>query len=283
VIQVITLLRRRPGTTHDEFMRHWREVHGPLIASLPSSHHIRRYEQFEVHRDTGAEEPDFDGVTIQTYDSVEDFRAQIAAPDQGPHRDDVARFLDTRDLKWVIVDEPVVIIGDERGGDPPAAAPSADDALRRWDAHRQITDLIHAYADLIDAPDLPGLAALLEHAGVGFETAPGVEHESASGGGAFVAALQRANIVHPDGTFRTKHVVTNVRVEVDADLLTARATSYVTVLQQTPDLPLQPIYAGRYRDSFAVVDGAWRFTRRTMVADLLGDLSQHLVSGRVPT
>ena len=58
----------------------------------------------------------------------------------------------------------------------------------------------------------------------------------------------------------------------------ARATcrSYYTVFQQTDEVPLQPIVAGRYHDEFArAVD--WRFTRRHMIVDLVGDLSKHLL------
>jgi len=80
--------------------------------------------------------------------------------------------------------------------------------------------------------------------------------------------------VYPDGTPRTKHVTTNVMVEVDGDTATAR--SYYTVMQQTEVLALQPIICGRYHDAFAKQGGAWRFTDRLIFSDLIGDLSQHL-------
>jgi hypothetical protein len=47
-------------------------------------------------------------------------------------------------------------------------------------------------------------------------------------------------IVYDDGTPRTKHVTTNIAVEVDEEAGTALARSYFTVLQALPDLPLQP-------------------------------------------
>ena len=118
---------------------------------------------------------------------------------------------------------------------------------------------------------------------VAFRTASGEERTGTGGGAALAERLAASNIRYPNGTFLTKHVVTNIRVRVDVDAGTATATSYVTVLQATPNLPLQPIYAGRYEDEFGVVDGAWAFTRRVMIADLLGDLTQHVVSGGVPT
>jgi hypothetical protein len=43
-----------------------------------------------------------------------------------------------------------------------------------------------------------------------------------------------------------------------------------------PDLPLQPIAAGRYHDRFAFGDGRWRFAERRVFVDLVGDVSRHL-------
>ena len=54
------------------------------------------------------------------------------------------------------------------------------------------------------------------------------------------------------------------------------ARSYFVVLQQTPELPLQPIVSGRYRDRFERVDGVWRFAERRVRTDHMGDLSAHL-------
>ena len=49
------------------------------------------------------------------------------------------------------------------------------------------------------------------------------------------------------------------------------------MFQQTDELPLQPIIAGSYTDSFERVDGTWRFVERRMRPTLYGDLSKHLL------
>jgi 3-phenylpropionate/cinnamic acid dioxygenase small subunit len=81
-------------------------------------------------------------------------------------------------------------------------------------------------------------------------------------------------ILHEDGTPSTKHVISNVTIEVDGERASAR--SYFTVLQARPDLPLQPIIAGRYHDQFEKVDGRWRFSERMILPDLIGDQSKHM-------
>ncbi len=87
-----------------------------------------------------------------------------------------------------------------------------------------------------------------------------------------------ATRLHDDGTPpKTKHLTTNVRVEVDDEAGTARASAYYCVTQATPpDLPLQIIVTGHYRDTFHRVDGRWWFDSRTMFVDQVGDVSHHL-------
>ena len=64
--------------------------------------------------------------------------------------------------------------------------------------------------------------------------------------------------------------------DVDEDAGTARASAYYCVTQATPELPLQVIVTGHYRDTFHRVDGAWWFDSRTMYVDQVGDTSRHL-------
>jgi hypothetical protein len=83
-------------------------------------------------------------------------------------------------------------------------------------------------------------------------------------------------IVYDDGTPRTKHITTNLAIEVDEETGTAVARCYFTAIQALPDLPLQPIVSGRYKDRFENRDGLWRFVERRVRTDLLGDVSRHL-------
>lgn len=136
-----------------------------------------------------------------------------------------------------------------------------------------ITNLLYRYAELMDAGELEGAAALFARTRV--RTGDGAVVE----GSAPMLALWRAHVrIYPCGTPRTKHVISNPIVEVDEDAGTATCRSYYTVMQATPDLPLQAICAGRYHDAFVRVDGQWHFSERDYsLLDLVGDLSQHLL------
>lgn len=135
---------------------------------------------------------------------------------------------------------------------------------------QQVLNLLYRYAEYIDIGDLVGAAALFRHARV----------HSGHGelGEAEILALWRELIIlYPDGTPRTKHVITNPIVEVDAAAVAATIRSYYTVFQQIGDGPLKPITAGRYHDRFERIDGAWRFAWRDYsLHDMPGELGGHL-------
>jgi 3-phenylpropionate/cinnamic acid dioxygenase small subunit len=137
---------------------------------------------------------------------------------------------------------------------------------------REIENLVYEYAERIDAGDLAGVAELFAHGRI--EASPGVVFEG-------VEEVRRlydgATRLYDDGTPRTRHVTTNVIVDVDADAGVASARSSYTVLQQTDELSLQPIIVGRYHDTFHRVADEWCFDTRQMFVDLTGDLDHHLL------
>jgi 3-phenylpropionate/cinnamic acid dioxygenase small subunit len=136
-----------------------------------------------------------------------------------------------------------------------------------------IRGLIHRYAELIDLGRLDDLAELFAHAtwrsSIRDDVLRGTEQVRHAYDG----------VVLYDGIPSTKHVISNVSVEIDDGGSTATARSYFTVLQGGPDLPMQPIIAGRYHDRFKRIDGGWRFADREILPDLIGDLSRHLAPG----
>lgn len=144
------------------------------------------------------------------------------------------------------------------------------------DSARAIENLLYTYAERIDAGDLEGVADLFAHGCI--LPSPGAARTIRFEGRDAVLGMYRAATrLHPDGTPRTRHVTTNAIIEVDDAAGTARSRCYYTVLQQTDALPLQPIIAGHYHDTFHRIDGTWWFETRTMFVDLMGDLSQHLL------
>ena len=142
------------------------------------------------------------------------------------------------------------------------------------DDRHEIGALVHAYAERVDAGDVDGVADLFAHATL--VSSEGIEFS----GRDTLRELWADGLQLHDGSPRTHHLITNLVIDLDEDGLHARARSYATAVQATPDLPLQVVVASRHHDRFEKVDETWRFVERRDFRDLAGDLSQHF---RVPS
>ena len=133
-----------------------------------------------------------------------------------------------------------------------------------------IQRLVHLYPRHLDSGDLAGLGNLFADAAVHFEgRADPVTNDPAG-----VSRMFEDFVRLYDGVPRTRHLICNLIVEPE-DAVSARSTSTVLVVQAAPDLPLQPIITGDYRDRFEKRAGVWRFTERFITNDLFGNLSAH--------
>ena len=110
MVKLICFVKRKPGMEAEGFHRYWREVHGPLIASTKSGRHVLRYEQNHRVREHW-DQAGYDGVTEQWFTSVDDFFASLKEDDYQLIDADVAKFIDTDSLEWIITEEPEVFVG----------------------------------------------------------------------------------------------------------------------------------------------------------------------------
>ncbi len=137
-------------------------------------------------------------------------------------------------------------------------------------ARNDILRLMSQYCFTIDTGDMEAWATLFEYGEWGLD-----------GGTIFVGKAEvlkaTENVrIYPDGTPKTKHSTSNVELNIDEANGNAKSQCYVTVFQQTDELPLQPIFSGHYFDEFAVIQGAWRFKKRIIRYMLVGNMSAHL-------
>jgi ketosteroid isomerase-like protein len=142
-----------------------------------------------------------------------------------------------------------------------------------------ITKLVYTYAERIDLGDFDGVAELFDRATLTFEG----YGDAVTGREAIARLYERSTRRYEDGTPRTKHVMTNVMVDVAEDGDAATSRSYFTVLQAVPGvLALQPVIAGRYRHTYARDDDGWHVVTMHVIIDLVGDLSQHMLFDLAP-
>ena len=141
------------------------------------------------------------------------------------------------------------------------------------DAATQISNLLYTYGALVDAGDFAGIGRLFAHCAVSDESG----RLDVRGADAVTQLYERTTRRYDDGTPRTKHVITNPIIEVDAVAGAATCRAHYVVLQQTDALPLQPIITGHYEDAFERVDDRWRFSGHCFFVDQVGDLTHHLL------
>ena len=103
MIKTVTLLTRRADLTSEQFHRHWKEVHAPLVLAMSR---VRRYVQCRPLEVPGREAP-CDGVAEVWYDTVEDFLATADSPEYARLLADEENFMgvSTGGSVFVIVEE----------------------------------------------------------------------------------------------------------------------------------------------------------------------------------
>lgn len=140
------------------------------------------------------------------------------------------------------------------------------------DSATEIANLLYRYTEFIDNGNLVGAAEMFKDAKVKLRG-----HDGFQSGAEVLPMLKHFVIIYPDGTPRTKHVVTNPIIEIDEDANKADTRSQYTVFQATEDIPMQVIAAGSYHDSFERVDGKWRFSYRDYTLfNMAGNITGHL-------
>jgi 3-phenylpropionate/cinnamic acid dioxygenase small subunit len=144
--------------------------------------------------------------------------------------------------------------------------------VRREDPQVEISKLIYRYAYLIDSGDFEGIGRLFEHAVIDFGGGMTLQGSEAIAG-MYAKTTRR----YDDGTPHTRHVTTNLIIDVDETESSATSVCYVVVFQQLDDFALQPVWSTQYIDEFVSVDGAWNFARREMTNHMRGDVSRHLL------
>ena len=117
MIKIIGFMKKKDGLTLDEFSRYWQEQHAPLgFEVLPQDIRITRYVQHYAVPMEALGEPLFDGVGEFCFEDMEMFQKWFAwfMSDGGqPLRDDEENFIDRSRLTVVIVEENVIIPGDD--------------------------------------------------------------------------------------------------------------------------------------------------------------------------
>ncbi len=109
MIKTVGLLTRKPGWTHEQFMKHWVEVHAPLALAVPG---LRRYVQNHIRdertrADIETTAIEVDGIAELWFDDQAALEKAAQTPEMKALHADGAKFIGA--IKSWVVEEKVVI------------------------------------------------------------------------------------------------------------------------------------------------------------------------------
>ncbi len=109
MIKTIGLLTRKDGWTHEQFMKHWVEIHAPLALAVPG---LRRYVQNHIQAertraDVTETKVEIDGVAELWFDDQAALEAAARTPEMKALHADGAKFIGR--IKSYVVEEKFII------------------------------------------------------------------------------------------------------------------------------------------------------------------------------
>ena len=109
MIKSVSLLTRKDALTHEQFMKHWVEIHAPLAHAVPG---LRRYVQSHIAAErTRSDIPttavDVDGIAELWFDDRDALDRAMATPAARALHADGALFIGR--IKTFLVEEKVII------------------------------------------------------------------------------------------------------------------------------------------------------------------------------
>jgi len=139
--------------------------------------------------------------------------------------------------------------------------PDTLSAIERIEIERACERIVYAYARALDLGDLSAAADFFaEHGSMARPMAP---DQIITG-----RETIRASLLTRPKTLLTKHLASNVMIEVDSRDA-ARGLSYLTMISTTPAAQAQPpfvsqgpIWFGEFQDRYVREHGVWKFLER---------------------
>jgi len=108
MIKVMILIKRKAGISREEFIDHYENVHVPLgLKYFPM---IKGYMRNYVVNPPGVAEPDFDCITEEWFENMEEHLAAVdfwRSEAAQVVRDDEDRFMDSSKTAFFVVEEKI--------------------------------------------------------------------------------------------------------------------------------------------------------------------------------
>ena len=106
-VKNIEFVTHKPGMSIEAFQKHWREIHGPLGASIPVvQRYVQSHTRLAIYK--SGKTPVYDGVAITWFDSTNTMRVSATTPEYARTRADEENFIAPGTLPFIITKEHVI-------------------------------------------------------------------------------------------------------------------------------------------------------------------------------
>jgi uncharacterized protein (TIGR02118 family) len=106
VLKFVVVLYKRPDLSLEQFLKYFREVHGPMAERLPG---IKKYVQNYVVADPKRQMPGWGAIAELYFDDWEAMERAWASPEGQTATDDLEAFVDLTRTTWSVVEEAAII------------------------------------------------------------------------------------------------------------------------------------------------------------------------------
>ena len=106
-VKSVEFVAHRPDLAIEDFQRYWREVHGPIAATIAP---VKRYVQSHVLPEAYARRaPPCDGIAVTWFESTEAMRHSATTPEYARTRADEPNFIAPGEIPVILTTEHVIL------------------------------------------------------------------------------------------------------------------------------------------------------------------------------
>jgi len=103
MIKLVYCITRRGDLSPDEFLRYWRDVHGPIGAKIPGVKRLVQSRAVDVPGDP--RRGDFDGMVELWFDSIEALLRARSSEEWRKSTEDEVNFIDHSKVAYFVTEE----------------------------------------------------------------------------------------------------------------------------------------------------------------------------------
>ena len=107
MIKLVYCITKRPDLSDEEFFRYWKNIHGPIGATIPRLRKLIQSHRINIPGNKYP--PTYDGIAELWFDTVEDLLAARQSPEWQASTQDESNFIDHTKVAYFVTEEHIIM------------------------------------------------------------------------------------------------------------------------------------------------------------------------------